>query len=76
VSCPLGPGLDTTDRFSIPYTSPVPNSVGIENIANMDPSAYMSPLDLYESIWWGRHCFHFQHSSRTKVFTDTAHRIA
>lgn len=21
-------------------------------MANLDPSTYMSPLDLYESIWW------------------------
>ncbi|KAF6808309.1 Thiamine repressible genes regulatory protein thi1-like protein 2 [Colletotrichum sojae] len=26
--------------------------VSMENIANMDPSTYMSPMDLYESIWW------------------------
>ncbi|KAL0932406.1 fungal specific transcription factor domain-containing protein [Colletotrichum truncatum] len=26
--------------------------VSMENIANLDPSTYMSPMDLYESIWW------------------------
>ncbi|KAK1992971.1 fungal-specific transcription factor domain-containing protein [Colletotrichum falcatum] len=24
----------------------------MDNIANLDPSTYMSPMDLYESIWW------------------------
>lgn len=27
--------------------------VSMDNIANMDPATYMSPMDLYESIWWG-----------------------
>ncbi|KAJ0166500.1 hypothetical protein CTA2_7096 [Colletotrichum tanaceti] len=26
--------------------------VSMDNIANLDPSTYMSPMDLYESIWW------------------------
>ncbi|EFQ32804.1 fungal specific transcription factor domain-containing protein [Colletotrichum graminicola M1.001] len=26
--------------------------VSMENITNLDPSTYMSPMDLYESIWW------------------------
>lgn len=25
----------------------------MEGLPNMDPSTYMSPMDLYESIWWG-----------------------
>ncbi|KAK1982384.1 fungal-specific transcription factor domain-containing protein [Colletotrichum cereale] len=26
--------------------------VSMDNITNLDPSTYMSPMDLYESIWW------------------------
>ncbi|KXH38128.1 fungal specific transcription factor domain-containing protein [Colletotrichum salicis] len=26
--------------------------VSMDSIANLDPSTYMSPMDLYESIWW------------------------
>jgi hypothetical protein len=31
------------------------NGVGMESMANLDPATYMSPLDLYESIWWGKY---------------------
>jgi hypothetical protein len=26
--------------------------VNMDNMANLDPASYMSPMDLYESIWW------------------------
>jgi hypothetical protein len=27
--------------------------VTMDNMGNLDPTTYMSPMDLYESIWWG-----------------------
>lgn len=31
--------------------------VPMENMVPMDP--YMSPLDLYDSIWWGKYTWRF-----------------
>jgi len=43
-----------TDRGSaIPYVGPVANAVSMDAMANLDPATYMSPLELYDSIWWG-----------------------
>ena len=35
----------------LPFVGPV----GIEGMGNLDPTTYMSPLDLYDSIWWGEY---------------------
>ncbi|KAK2013544.1 fungal-specific transcription factor domain-containing protein [Colletotrichum eremochloae] len=40
------------DSQSLTRTSMTYPPVSMDNIANLDPSTYMSPMDLYESIWW------------------------
>ncbi|KZL70442.1 fungal specific transcription factor domain-containing protein [Colletotrichum tofieldiae] len=44
---PLSPDPQPLTRPSMGYPP-----VSMDNIANLDPSTYMSPMDLYESIWW------------------------
>ncbi|OHW89661.1 fungal specific transcription factor domain-containing protein [Colletotrichum incanum] len=44
---PLSPDSQSLTRPSMGYPP-----VSMDNIANLDPSTYMSPMDLYESIWW------------------------
>ncbi|GKT47597.1 thiamine transporter [Colletotrichum spaethianum] len=46
---PPSPDPESLTRPSMGYPP-----VSMDNIANLDPSTYMSPMDLYESIWWGR----------------------
>ena len=36
----------------IPF-SQVPPQQQIPNMSNFDPATYMSPMDLYDSIFWG-----------------------
>ncbi|KAK2032464.1 fungal-specific transcription factor domain-containing protein [Colletotrichum zoysiae] len=46
----LNPSLPDSQSLIRPSMAYPP--VSMDNIANLDPSTYMSPMDLYESIWW------------------------
>ncbi|KAK2063748.1 fungal-specific transcription factor domain-containing protein [Colletotrichum caudatum] len=47
-----GPSPSLPDSQSLIRSSMAYPPVSMDNIANLDPSTYMSPMDLYESIWW------------------------
>ncbi|OIW32898.1 hypothetical protein CONLIGDRAFT_155378 [Coniochaeta ligniaria NRRL 30616] len=46
-------GLATTDfPGTLPYGQPMQQGGVIQDFSNVDPSTYMSPMDLYDSIFW------------------------
>jgi hypothetical protein len=44
-----------TNESSIPFSQLTPGSGQLPEMAGFDPATYMSPMDLYDSIFWGKH---------------------
>jgi hypothetical protein len=40
---------------SVPFSQLTPGSGQLPEMAGFDPATYMSPMDLYDSIFWGKH---------------------
>lgn len=68
-----------TDRTisNMPFVFPPPqqNQQQLSDVSNFDPATYMSPMDLYDHIFWGMSCtmLHVtvEPSSNSRLTTDT-----
>ncbi|PNH38473.1 hypothetical protein VD0004_g8346 [Verticillium dahliae] len=47
-----GTPMPTDYTAGLPGVYPPPQGPGFDGLAGIDPATYMSPMDLYESIWW------------------------
>jgi len=44
---------------SIPFSQMPPGAQQLPEMAGFDPASYMSPMDLYDSIFWGEQASDF-----------------
>lgn len=53
---------------SITFTQPIPTTMGLDGTPlSMDPTQYMAPMDLYDSIWGGKWSAHHDRAARADV---------
>ncbi|EQL00911.1 Fungal specific transcription factor [Ophiocordyceps sinensis CO18] len=58
-------GASLSDMSGITFTQPIPTTMGLDGMPlSMDPTQYMAPMDLYDSIWGGVDSMSFDFSAQ------------
>jgi hypothetical protein len=62
----------TNNHARNPYATTLPPNISLEEMAavSVDPTQYMAPMELYDTIWGGKANVHSQSCQRFPVLTS------
>lgn len=65
---------DTCSSSSLPFVGPATGaqSLGVSDLAAIDPSTYIEPMELYDSIFWGEFTNLYLVSLLLRLFVSTS----